>query len=194
VQSIYGIRDHGSAVSGRSNLVQQNVLDVATVSGETYRAVSANVVNWTSKSGWYLDLPVSGERVAVDPILRNGRLIVPTMVPSADPCAVGGYSWMMAIDYLTGGRQAHGVFDVNKDGKITDVQDAVEFSNLAVGTQQASGLLMDAIASSPAVVRGFGDDGTVEMFYSNTGDGDVGSGALAGDPLSNRRMSWRQIQ
>lgn len=193
VQSLYGIRDNGAVVSARSALVQQTVTDTATEGGVQYRSVSGNAVNWATKSGWYMDLPTSGERVVVDPILRNGRMIVPTTVPSTDPCAVGGYSWLMEIDYLTGGRLNIAAFDVNQDGKVTNDQDEVTFSNVMVGTQQASGVRLDAIASSPSVIRGFGDDASLENKYLNQSTGGMARVLESGAPLSNRRMSWRQI-
>ena len=136
---------------------------------------------------------MASTRVVVDPILRNGRMIVPTTVPSTDPCAVGGYSWLMEIDYLTGGRLNIAAFDVNQDGKVTNDQDEVTFSNVMVGTQQASGVRLDAIASSPSVIRGFGDDASLENKYLNQSTGGMARVLESGAPLSNRRMSWRQI-
>ncbi len=191
VQSLYGIRDSGTVIAGRADLVQQTVIDTETVGGKQYRAVSANAVNWASRRGWYVDLPSSGERVVVDPILRNGRLIVPTTVPSTDPCAVGGYSWLMELDYLTGGRLNVAAFDVNADGTVTDALDSVNFAS--AGSQQASGVRLDAIGSTPSVVRGFGDDGSLENKYLNQSTGGIARVLESGQPLSNRRTSWRQI-
>lgn len=190
-QSLYGIRDNGAVVANRTVLTEQTVIDTASVLGRVYRAVSANAVNWASSSGWYLDLPTSGERVVVDPILRNGRLIVPTTVPSTDPCAVGGYSWLMELDYLGGGRLNKAAFDVNADGSINDATDAVTFAT--AGSLQASGARLDAIASSPSVVRGFGDDASLENKYLNQSTGGIERVLESGQPLSNRRSSWRQI-
>ena len=190
-QSLYGIRDNGAVVANRTVLVQQTIIDVATVGGRSYRAVSANVVNWAAKSGWYIDLPTSGERIAVDPILRNGRLIVPTTVPSTDPCAVGGYSWLMELDFLNGGRLTGAAFDVNQDGTVTNAQDSVDFAT--AGSQQASGMRLDAIAATPAVVDRFGPDASLENKYLNQSTGGIARVLESGQPLSNRRTSWRQI-
>jgi len=78
-QTIYGIRDNGSAVAGRSVLQQQTF--TSTFSGTdaaattTFRLLSNNTVcyttaitgctNHTLQQGWYVDLPSSGERVAI---------------------------------------------------------------------------------------------------------------------------------
>ena len=191
-QSLYGVRDNNVTVAGRAALVQQTVMETKTVLGKVYRAVSANVINWASFSGWYIDLPDSGERVVVDPILRNGRLIVPTTVPSTDPCAVGGYSWLMEVDYLTGRRLDVAAFDVDQNSQVSNSFDEVSFAT--AGAMQASGVRLDAIGSTPSIVRGFGDDGNLENKYLNQSTGGIARVLESGEPLSNRRMSWRQIR
>jgi type IV pilus assembly protein PilY1 len=189
VQSMYGVRDSGAAVAGRANLVEQTVTEVADIGGSSYRAVSENAVDYGAKKGWYLDLPSDGERVVVDPILRNGRFIVATTLPDPDPCAAGGDSWLMEIDYLSGGRLNIAVFDVNGDGKI----DGVDIAAFPGGSVHASGVRLDAISSSPSVVRGFGDDGSLENKYLNQSSGAIARVLESGEPLSNRRTSWREI-
>lgn len=190
VQSLYGVRDNGAAVAGRADLQQQTVTEVATVGAALYRAVTKNPVDYPTKKGWYLDLPEAGERVVVDPILRNGRFIAATTVPNADPCAAGGSSWLMEIDYLSGGRFDKAAFDVSGDGKVDDA-DIVAFPTN--GSLHASGLRLDAISSSPSVVRGFGEDGSLENKYLNQSSGEVARVLESGEPLSNRRTSWREI-
>jgi type IV pilus assembly protein PilY1 len=188
-QSLYGIHDDGATVSGgRTDLIQQAVTETHATGGFTYRAVTTNAVDYTTKSGWYMDLPDPGERVVVDPILRSGRFIVPTTVPSSSPCAVGGYSWLMEVDYLSGGRLNKAVFDVNQDGVVNDL-DIVAFTP----SQHAAGVRLDAISSSPSVVRGFGGDGSLENKYLNESTGAIARVLESGEPLANRRTSWRQI-
>jgi type IV pilus assembly protein PilY1 len=182
-QSLYGIWDNGAVVASRANLQVQTVASQRTTSGVNYRVVSNTAMVWGTKKGWFIDLPAAGERVIVDPILRFGRFIVPTTVPAADPCASGGYSWLMELDYLSGGRLNKAIFDENQDG-------IVNAADLG-GPLYASGQQIDAIASSPAVVTGFGTD---ENKYLNESSGAIARVREAGDPLANRRSSWRQIQ
>jgi type IV pilus assembly protein PilY1 len=59
-------------------------------------------------TGWVLDLPEAGERVNVDMKLLFGVLVVPSNVPEAASCTVGGHSWFNFFDYKTG-TQALGV-------------------------------------------------------------------------------------
>lgn len=98
-QSIFGIRDDGTTtVSGVSTLVSQ------TISGdETARNISTNEVDWSSKFGWYVDLPDRGERIAIEPQLYFGTLVISSIVPTASECQPGGYSWLYQLDYKTGG-------------------------------------------------------------------------------------------
>ncbi|WP_420476293.1 pilus assembly protein [Noviherbaspirillum sp. ST9] len=98
-QSIYGIRDDGTTtVSGTSGLVQQTVS-----TGGTTRNISTSSVDWNSGHGWFFNLPEAGERVAIEPQLYFGTLVVASIVPEATECQPGGHSWLYQVDYRTGG-------------------------------------------------------------------------------------------
>lgn len=99
-QTIYAVKDDGSTlVSSASQLVRQT----ASTSG-TARYISDNPVDWSGKSGWYLDLPDSGERIVIEPQLYFGTLVFASIVPTATQCQPGGYSWLYQLDYRTGGK------------------------------------------------------------------------------------------
>jgi type IV pilus assembly protein PilY1 len=100
-QSIYAIRDDLSmtpSTISRSDLVQQTL----TALDSSTRTTTSNAVNFNTNKGWFVDLPDSGERVNVDPILQLGTLVVPSNVPSSDACLAGGYAWVNFLDYRTG--------------------------------------------------------------------------------------------
>ncbi len=98
-QSIYAIKDDGTTtVSNTSQLVEQSVIET----GDT-RSISANSVDWTTKFGWYINLPTNGERIAIEPQLYFGTLVVASIVPTTSECVSGGYSWLYQLDYRTGG-------------------------------------------------------------------------------------------
>ena len=189
-QTIYGVRDNGTASLSRSDLVQQSVTGVVTVDSARYRTMSSNPINWASQSGWFIDLPDVGERVAVDPVLRAGRALFTTLVPSSDPCTAGGTGWLMAIDYATGGQINEQILDTNHDGHVNG-------SDTIVAGAETSG-----ISSAPSFQSGYGSQSNpLEISYANQSD--VNSLILAGDPfsrlwkgnrLASRRMSWRQEQ
>lgn len=100
-QSLYAIRDDLSTSNetiSRANMVQQTL----TATSASTRTTTSNAVDFTTKMGWFVDLPDSGERVNVDPILQLGTLVVPSNVPSTDSCVAGGYGWINFFDYRTG--------------------------------------------------------------------------------------------
>lgn len=99
-QTMYGLRDQLVALPDplRSSLVQQTL----TLSGSD-RVVSNNAVDYTSKNGWYIDMPTSGERINTDPALALGALVFTSNIPSATICVPGGSSWLQFINVKTGG-------------------------------------------------------------------------------------------
>ena len=110
-QTIYALKDNLSgtglgAVHSNGVLVQQTLSNFTGSSGEQLRTTSTNSVDWTNKSGWYVDLnPANsspGERVNVDVQLQLGSLTVATNVPSDNACNVGGYSFLYNFDFRTG--------------------------------------------------------------------------------------------
>ncbi len=112
VQSIYAIKDVNTAYGNpRSNtctgttkancFVKQVYADNANK-----RTATSSVtydVDFDSMRGWYVDLPVSGERANTDPALQLGTLVFTTNVPSDDSaCSPGGTSNIIYVNYKTG--------------------------------------------------------------------------------------------
>ena len=181
-QTVYGLRDNGVTIGGRSDLQAQSVTGVTTINSVDYRNVTSNSVDWNNKKGWFLDLPSSGERVAVDAVLRNGRLLVTTLIPNTDLCSAGGTSWLMALDYLSGGQSSSSLFDTNQDGSINNADGIV------------AGLKLSGIGSSAVILGNFGPEAEMDNAYVNQSTGTVRTVMQPNNPLSNRRMSWRQIR
>jgi len=130
VQSFYGIVDSGTLPIVRNNLVAQEILSESTVGGFQGRTISNNSL--TDQRGWYLDLAwkqnrngpgAKGERVVSKATLRSDRVTFTTMTPSADPCASGGTSFVMALSLSSGSRLNYTYFDTNKDGNLDDSDD-----------------------------------------------------------------------
>lgn len=125
VETFYGIIDRGEAIDGRGNLLKQAVIKEDTVNGNQVRAITNNSI--TTQTGWYLDLGwlegtgatgAKGERVIAKATLRTDRVIFTTMTPSADPCAFGGTSFIMAMNLSSGSRLNYVYFDTSGDGKL----------------------------------------------------------------------------
>ncbi len=208
VQTLYGIWDSepgGSVdtVTSRSKLVEQTVLTVTTVSGDEFRLTSNNSVEYSrsssgsvspsSKRGWFMDLPTSGERVAFNPIARDQRFVFVTLIPdSSDPCAAGGSGWLMELDYLTGSRLSQAPFDVNGDLKINDA-DRIAYDENGDGADEnlpPSGMKMDAIPTTPAPID---KDKQTELKLISQSSGNLTTVLESKAPGSRGRLSWRQI-
>lgn len=98
--STVSVTSNMTAITGRSQLVAQTVVSTVTstssVSTNTnpYFNTSQNDVNYTGTSprrGWYLDLPVSRERVLNNPAIYEGQKIivgsnVPTVGGTGETC------------------------------------------------------------------------------------------------------------
>jgi len=100
-QTIYALRDDLSAtpISGRSELTVQTM---SAISSGQRTVTTTTAVDWSTKKGWYIDLPVSAERVNVDPQLQKGTLIVASNVPNTDACSAGGFGLLNFFDYKSG--------------------------------------------------------------------------------------------
>ena len=110
--------------------------------------------------GWYLDLTDTGEKMVSTPILRGGRLIFVTTIPSLVPCKAGGSGWLMEIDPSTGGRIDAPVFDLNGDG-VFDNQDnlATTSGGNTIYTPISGKKSKVGILQPPAILAGVGGKG-----------------------------------
>lgn len=203
-QTAYGILDSGSRISGgRSDLQAQTIIYEGTYSltnTQQVRVVGNTAFSYSgggAKRGWYLDLvspnaPTHrGERVVSSLLLRFGRAIITSIVPSAAVCDQGGYSWITEVNALTGGGLDYSVFDFNND-TLFNSTDYVTFVNSGgttvtvpvSGTQLSSQGLLKA----PTVIS------AGETEYK------VGSGTAGGivvvkekGTTGSPRSSWRQL-
>jgi len=162
VQTLYGIFDPptGSAsplgfsgIPTRSNLVAQTLAN-STVSGPS-GAISVRVeptvnpVNLPTSRGWYIDLALaSGERIVTNPqVEAGGGVVVTTYQPNSSPCTSGGNSWLMVLNYATGGSFPQPMLDANGDGSLNS-------SDQTSSGLNAVGLSLGAVyASEPTIVQ-----------------------------------------
>lgn len=84
--------------------------------------------------GWYIDLPISGERSLLQPTLNAGAAILISTIPSGSPCEAGGSSGTYIVSAITGGRYPYPAYDVNNDGTI-DKNDTVEVNGVPIYPQ-----------------------------------------------------------
>jgi type IV pilus assembly protein PilY1 len=206
-QTFYAIRDDNGTVSGgadvdrvagRSELVQQTITqELAFDSNDFVRVTSKNAVPNT-RFGWYMDLltpnppgaPINnGERAIAQPILREGRIIFTTLIPSGDACDPGGESWLMEVDALSGGRLDNPVFDLNDDMAFTDGDNVDHDGNVNTPRLPPSGRRSEVgIIQTPAIISA----GGVEYKVTGGSSGGIESITERGN-LSKGRNSWRQL-
>jgi type IV pilus assembly protein PilY1 len=194
LQRFYGVYDNGSRITALSSLVQQTITNEGTIANfGGYRVTSTNTVDYASKQGWYLDLRSpgaangAGERVVSQGLLRDGRIIFTTLIPSSDVCAFGGKSWLMELDAVQGGRLTYSVFDVNGDGQI----DESDYVTLPDGSKvPIGGKGFDEIIKTPGII-GAGD---LEYKFTSGSSGTLTSTVEVGGGQDKGRQSWRQLQ
>lgn len=122
-----------------------------------------------------MDLPELGERVVFNPILRDGRFVFTTLTPDSAICAFGGSSWLMELDYLTGGR--------------LNVRPFTQVSKQ--GTKQVSGIRIGNILPTPTIL----DDRKNSKEYK-IGNDSSGTANVISESVQNRtgRLLWREIR
>ncbi|WP_281646621.1 PilC/PilY family type IV pilus protein [Parendozoicomonas sp. Alg238-R29] len=177
--------------------------------GVRFRATSNNEICWSdcdsgpTHRGWVLNLELAGnnrgERQVTNSVLRNGRVVFTTLLPSGDACERGGTSWLMELSATDGSYLFEPPFDINQDAEFDS--DDLNYANWTAETlvnfcpdsdcQSPSGIHNDGIVQTPAIIscgRGMeckylsGSDGSIEKVDENPGGNSLG------------RQSWRELR
>ena len=203
-----------------SQLQRQTIIGTATgPDGNTYR-LSTHAVGpardqpvsgdntisratyYGTKSGWYLNMPSSGERVVADASIRAGRVVLTSLIPDlSSPCSFGGTGWVMEFDTITGDRLDTTTFDTNADGNVNST-DYLAFPSSGTGTNNTSGRMIGAIPAAPAFMgmpppgAGGGANGGVqtEVKQINLSNGTLTTVVETGPPRSTGRVMWREVR
>lgn len=198
-QQLLGIRDLGAPVTA-AQLQLQTVLGSAAANGNTWRLSTHAVARPddtlqagdnaiaradydSGRRGWRIVLPATGERIVTEAVVRSGRVLVSTLIPSGTSCAAAGDGWVMVLDAATGNRIAG--LDTNGDNAVSDAD------RLPAGIV-ASGLRVGAVPSVPSVMRG--STRSYDDFYINTSDAGTRRLRLQGSSQASRRAAWEQLQ
>jgi Tfp pilus tip-associated adhesin PilY1 len=72
-----------------------------------------------ANAGWFFKLPIDGERIIKDVIVRDKKLIYITFTPDSSPCSGGGSSIIHEVDACSGGRLSLAQFDITGDRAVT---------------------------------------------------------------------------
>lgn len=126
-QSLYAIKDDGSGTfnnprASSATMVQQTLTNNTDINNLDTRVVtSPSPVDFYNKRGWFIDFPVSGERVNIDGILDAGVIIIPTTIPTSSACTPGGYSFNNFFDYKTGAPASGSLVSTRYDSLIVGI-------------------------------------------------------------------------
>jgi type IV pilus assembly protein PilY1 len=216
VQTIYGVYDPpgGQATPlNRGNLLPQTLhtATVTTFSGGTQevRYITGAVGTVPANPGWYIDLSLlSGERVINDPRLESGGELVLTtyqpIPPAAGSCNASGSSYLMVLNFATGGAFTTPQFDATGDGKINS-SDTVIPTGGTVAVAPVGMSLGLVYASAPTIRSGSFTSGTGIALITESvpGLGVNGTGTGGATPViqpvilkgsSKSRTAWWEIR
>jgi type IV pilus assembly protein PilY1 len=115
----------------------------ANIRAGNYRKVSSSPLDLrtetnsdspTKNKGWYMNFPVSGERIVASPMVFDDKVVFGTGIPQvAEKCFSGGKGWIMGLNPFTGSITAnnkkleYSFIDIKKDGKST-YDDKIDFT------------------------------------------------------------------
>lgn len=207
-QALYGIWDNGSPATAADLESQKVVGSGKGADGSTYR-VTTHAVDvpadvpagsmlegddqistdeyYAKKRGWVLPLPDSGERVVSEPTVRSNRVIVSSIVPSADPCSYGGTGWLIAVDAATGNRSDTATFDTDANGNANKT-DFVMIDGVAVPLN-TSAVAFGSMPTSPTVAS---SSSTMIPAIVSLSDSGTGTAEMS-KTLKSRRAAWEQL-
>lgn len=87
------------------------------------RESTNNAIDWTEHEGWYMDLEYlvpEGERIVAAPVLRDGKILVSTHIPTGDECAPSQLGWLMVLNAINGGMPGSNLLDLNGDNNLNE--------------------------------------------------------------------------
>lgn len=160
-QALYAVKDNGTSASSLGKLIPKSI------SGTS---ISGSDPDWGVDDGWYMNLPISKERVHLSPQLYFGTVIFASTIPEADACQPGGYGRVYFLDYRKGGTIE------NKPAYIQYTSPVVGFTiaKLPGGTPKIYTITADG--GYPK-----GEPPTLPITAGGTGAG------------SGRRIMWREL-
>ena len=167
------INDLGQTISEYIRVLSKNVIDWTSVmdqnhipaadpvSGAPYPDPAKNV-------GWYFNLPLVGERVTSNAMIRDGKAIITSFFLQDDRCTAGAESIVHELDPNSGGRLTSPTFDLNSDQKVGP-GDYVRIGTKPDGTDNwvaPSGMKRPGRMQPPAILKI--DNNTEAKYFSSS--------------------------
>lgn len=169
IQSFYGVLDKGVDSLERSDLVSRTLTEsTLTVDGQSYEVRESDGAALVNQSGWYVDFDTeAGERITQSPQVRGKYVFINSIIPSTNPCEVGGGGWLMAFGL---------------DGQTPDRAVFTRFGVPVVGYRTDGGL-----PNKPGFLGDY-------MLTPKSNDEIIADEVDVGaDPTDFGRMSWQEI-
>jgi type IV pilus assembly protein PilY1 len=177
-QTWYGIIDNGVATT-RANLVQRSFTAQGNIAEfGTGSLTAGTAADLSGKNGWFIELPISGERMVVPNRFQGGVLIGISRVPDpVNACKPTGRGIIMAINAYTGAALDNTFFDTNRDNVFND-------------SDKSNGQIVSRLVADEGL-QGSTSVGSVMLLSTDT----AGMKALntQGSSVDAGRLSWREI-
>jgi len=162
--SFYAIADTGTPVADVRTELDPRTL---VVSGET-RTLSASAPDWSTRRGWYFDLP-AGEIANTDPQVALGAVFFTTSKASSTACASESFLYM--VDIYTGSQRPPEVFT------------STPWTGIRIGAVLSSRPVLAQLPSTSLVALTHRSDNTIDS-------------RLIAPPraVNPRRAAWKEVQ
>ena len=151
-----------------------------------------------NNAGWFFDLPIAGERIINDPIIRDGKLLFTSTIPTTETCRAGGDAIFHEVDACSGRRLREPQLDITGN-RIVDAQDEVEITYTDPDTRGSvtervppSGLGFNQMLSNPGLVRGTRGPGQGERLEYKVFSTSTGSVEVLGELSADGIYYWMQ--
>ncbi|MEQ1720473.1 MAG: PilC/PilY family type IV pilus protein [Nitrosomonas sp.] len=180
-QTMYGIWDYNTSGTLPADSLVQQITSMTT--GSNHRTTTQNLVNYSATvKGWYMDLPISGERLTAIPEIQDGLFRFTTIVPSASPCDFGGRGFLNIVNFSTGGMLTRPTFDTNGN-RILSLDDGYS-SGIEIG------FAMGGVTS----IRNSSIGATSDFAVYSRADGTANNPPISPGAQGKRgRITWREF-
>ncbi len=175
----------GSASSTRKGLTERQVNEAHHGSTET-RVFDDPDPLTLGTSGWYVDLPDSGERI-VTPSQLEGRVLFNTsrVSTASDVCNPAGSGWLLYLDAFTGARLANNFVDLSGDHETSSNDNSTLDDDPDGNTYVTGGRKTTSTPNLPVLIGG-------DIFVSQANQ-NIFQAATGGAASDTSRVSWREL-
>lgn len=205
-QTFYAIVDEPTdstpPVLDETDLLEQTVV----LDNNFSRVTSDNAIDFretedgNGDAGWFLDFKGvtgvnNGEKLVRDPLLRAGRILFASLLPSdpssADLCIPGGAGFFYILDATNGARLPFSPFGNNLAGSEFNEEGLVEDGN--GGFVAPSATKISGVPSAPTVVQAGNKDFDVVIISHTNSSRPSSIGLERGNEFLGRE-TWRQLK